>query len=286
MRVIKIYFILVTLFTATNDATPNTIPVSLNSSVELLNKLYYGQVEICEAAANFLKESAIKRSGVMVHGQEAQETHVWIPSQNDPRKAVSFSYLRYDIPTSKLYNPAGFIYDQFNSSVLDYYCLYPFDADTVNTDFHPSSSHGCGLSGTDYKENDFASCPKVSVATSDEFIQKYLKNREPQPQLRESCSFIADKKEGFEASINVQKETKSPYWNELIMSNWTEAEARTLPITAFFYIFGSDAGRRTALRFQADYCSMYKKFIPVVSLDFKKEADAFKGSLDDQQPCP
>ncbi|KAB2733435.1 hypothetical protein [Brucella intermedia] len=297
MNLFRVLIALLAISLTITSAKSDDIAQSLKNSLGILNALYFNRTADCKFI-DPITASQINCSGVIIHGKEFDEEHAWIPNQSNPRKAVSFSYLRYDIPTNQLYEPSGFIYNQFrnNTSVkLDYYCIYPFDAFSSMPTYHPASSHGCGFPDVQngnvehqQKDGSFASCPSVSIKTSDEFINKYVPGPVSVPFVPEACSFDANEYERFKASVEVQIKKASPYWNELITSIWTEEEAASIPITAFFYM-SDGKGRDDALGFQKDYCNMYKKFIPVVILDFTQRVPsqslAFTGKEEEQQSC-
>ncbi|MEL4071662.1 hypothetical protein WKW50_16075 [Ochrobactrum sp. GPK 3] len=288
MQIFRLFIVIISLYIVTSHANSDEISDKLEESVSKLDKLYYNNKD-CRLAVNLLRISPISCSGIIVHGKETPESHAWIPDINDPRNAVSFSYLRYDIPTTYLFSPSGYIYDQHDGSekaFLQYYCIYPFDSLSVIPSYHSAASHGCGFADIQNKAESFSSCPDVSITTADAFIKKYLPNGIGSPIVPQQCSFEPNKMDPFLTSIDVQIKTKSKYWNELITSIWTEEDAKNLPIIAFFYLFGQDDGRKSALEYQKDYCEMYGKFIPVVSLDLTKTASgAIRGDRAEQQAC-
>ncbi|MDH7788918.1 hypothetical protein QBD01_004966 [Ochrobactrum sp. 19YEA23] len=288
MKAFSFFIAILSFFMISMHANSDEISDKLEDSVVKIDNLYYNNKD-CRLAVNLLRISPILCSGIIVHGKEPPESHAWIPNINDPRNAVSFSYLRYDIPTTELYDPSGYIYDQQDQSekaFLQYYCIYPFDSFSAMPDSHSAASHGCGFADTQDKAKSFSSCPDVSITTADAFINKYVPDGVTAPFVPEQCSFEPNKMDPFLTSIDVQIKTKSIYWNELITSIWTEEDAKNLPIIAFFYLFGHDDGRKNALEYQKDYCEMYGKFIPVVSLDLTKTVSgAIRGDRAEQQPC-
>lgn len=279
-----------TLYTGIANAENNT--EAMYDTVIKLNKLYNSQAWGCVEFLN-LEEPGIQCSGVFIHGNETGQPQVWIPNPSDPRDSVSFSYLRSDIPTTKLYSASGFIYDQTNrddnKKLLMLYCFYPFDSVSIQNKLHPAQSHGCGLADKTYQSNnmgDFESCTSVAVNTADEWISKFLINGTPELLVPNGCSFSPNHQSGFLNTINVQIKTKSPYWNELITETWDEATAHKIPVIAFFYIEDDLKNQINAIYYQQDYCKMYNKFVPVVILNLDKNAsEAFSARKEDQQSC-
>ena len=289
----KVFSYIFFIISLHSNAYANNIEGDMNNAIQKLNDLYTSNPDACNIYANLIT-SPIDCSGVIIHGIEDGQVHAWVPDQTDARKAVSFSYLRSDIPTNLLFEGSGFVYDQTvrnnDATKLTFYCFYPFDAFSDLATEHPSNSHGCGLPDTVYASNnngEFASCPDAQVANADDFINKYLENGTPKAIITDECSFSANNAQSFASVLNVQKKTASPYWNELITSTWNEEQAKKLPIIAFFYLIGDSKGHNQALEHQRDYCNSYQIFMPVVKLDLsKKNADAFTGDIGDQQPCP
>ncbi|MBC8716773.1 hypothetical protein [Ochrobactrum sp. Marseille-Q0166] len=292
MRLILFIAMAASTIISINASTAKDIISELDIAVRKLNALYYNNTTSCLQASNN-GPSAVNCSGIFIHGIEYTQQHVWIPDQNDPRKAVSFSYLRSDIPTTNLYDGSGFIYDQSSptheNKKLRLYCFYPFDAFSAMDGFHPAASHGCGLPTTIYNDKtalDYASCPQALITTADQWIAEYLTDGKPSEFVPEGCSFSPNDATKFLQVIEVQTKTDSDTWNELITETWTEQQAESLPIIAFFYIKGDEKSEEIAKNYQTDYCNMYKKFLPVVSLDLsKRTSGAFGGNFKDQYPC-
>lgn len=264
----------------------------MNKAVDKLNELYNSQPSSCVIYLN-LEWPAFNCSGIFIHGMESGQKHIWIPDQADSRQAVSFSYLRSDIPTTQLYGSSGFIYDQtsrdINNKKLKLYCFYPFDADSVNTYYHPSATHGCGLKNTPFPSQlsgDFESCSSAGISTADQWIAKYAPFENPSYMIADSCSFSPNHIGSFLEALKVRVKKQSPYWTEIITEMWTEPEAEKLPIIAFFYLKGNDYAMQIAVSYQQDYCQMYGKFIPVVTLDLKTGSpNAFSATLAEQNAC-
>jgi len=307
MKIFQIILIVFSLNFSANSAlaSESTVHLSLEVAVIMLNKLYFNEIYYCDNEIIKKKNiSPVTCSGVMIHGKEVGETHAWIPDQEKPRRSVSFSYLRYDIPTTNIYigddGQSGYIYDQVgefnllkieNQTKLNYYCIYPYDGLSDVSEFRSAESHGCGYAEKINKDNleqeqSFDSCPSVSVYTSDDFINKFMSDGDSNLVAKTQCSFNANNYDSTIASIGVQMKKNSLWWNELITSIWTEEDAANLPIIAFFYVVGDEKGQQSALGYQKDYCAMYGKFVPVVIFDFsKRDSDAFTGKYDEQQPC-
>ncbi|GAA0598708.1 hypothetical protein [Paenochrobactrum glaciei] len=291
--IIRLFFITIfySIFFLNNSFAAN-IEQEMNKAVERLNELYNSHTSACVVYLN-LESPASDCSGIFIHGMEPGQTHIWIPDQSDPRKAVSFSYLRSDIPTNQLFSPNGFIYDQTSQDPkkkkLKLYCFYPFDAFSDNSETHPYTSHGCGLTNTPFPSQlsgDYESCSSASVTTADQWIQKYLPEQKPSFIVDDSCSFSPNQINSFLEVLKIQQETQSPYWNELITEMWSFSEAEHLPILAFFYQKGNEDGRVEAFFQQQDYCQNYKKFVPVVALDLNAgSSNAFSGNLSEQSAC-
>lgn len=291
--IIRLFFITIfySIFFLNNSFAAN-IEQEMNKAVERLNELYNSHPSACVVYLN-LESPASDCSGIFIHGMEPSQTHIWIPDQSDPRKAVSFSYLRSDIPTTQLYSPNGFIYDHTdqdpNKKKLKLYCFYPYDAYSVDTATHPSASHGCGFTNTPFPSQlsgDYESCSFASVKTADQWIKKYAPEDDPFFIIDNACSFSPNHIGSFLEVLKVQKEKNSPFWNELITEMWSYSEAEHLPILAFFYQKGKEDGRVEAFFQQQDYCQLYKKFIPIVEFDLNAgSANAFTGNLSEQSAC-
>jgi hypothetical protein len=213
-------------------------------------------------------------NGVMIRGTTSNPTyHVWNNSPASIAKGgVSFSYLRSDTDFNKLaygYNN-GFIFQTYfhaenNKLTPEVLCSFPIDAGTVNR-----ADAGCGaypgLAGS-------GPCHLKGVVTASQWWTAY--NAQSTSRHSWQCGFdVRDSRNqlsgpAFAASAGARAYMGDEGFqtqNELIVKVWSDNLGKTLPLEAFFYVYGLQGGLQTAQRNQRDLKATNGVLIPIISI--------------------
>lgn len=176
--------------------------------------------------------------------------HAWNPNRNsNPADAVSFSYLRKDVNTVKLFYPQGLLFASLGyavgpgAEIITPLCIYMADANTWSR-----SSQGCGA-GTDYP-SDSGPCQPMGINDLTT-LGNHFRRVPADPawrRLHHQCS-LAIQPDSFMLAIqgraNLIVGTENQYYgyNEIMLKAWPQNIPDRLPIDAIFYIpaFGAQA---------------------------------------------
>ncbi|MDH0747897.1 halovibrin HvnC [Pseudomonas sp. GD03842] len=213
-------------------------------------------------------------SGIMLRGTSSNPTyHVWNNSPSAIAKGgVSFVYLRADTDFNRMpfsYNN-GFIFETYfhadgklHPEVL---CSFPMDAWTDSRD-----KAGCGQY-PGYAGSDL--CHLKGITTAAQWWADY--NSHATNRNQSQCGF--DVQDGrntlagpaFMASVLARGTSylgNEGYGqnNELVVKVWSDNLGKTLPLEAFFYLYGT-AGLPVAQRNQRDLKQTDGVLIPIISV--------------------
>ncbi|OQR37906.1 hypothetical protein BWR59_02085 [Pseudomonas sp. Bc-h] len=215
-------------------------------------------------------------NGVMIRGTASNPTyHVWENSKESKEKGgVSFAYLRSDTDFRNLplNYTNGFIFKsykhaegKFRPEVL---CSFPVDAWTA---YRPSDG-GCG-EYPGYAGSGL--CHLNGVTTAAQWWSRY--NSHPSSRYAYQCGFdVRDARNelagpAFAASVEARRNYLGAEGyglnNELIIKAWADNLGGTLPLEAFFYVYGT-GGLTDARRNQTDLKNINGIVIPIISVRF------------------
>lgn len=219
-------------------------------------------------------------SGVLLRStRPSPKYHTWYHSPNSKTKGgVSFSYLRADIPTTRLAEDgrSGFtLYPllQRPKASLRYemLCAWPTDGDSWERD-----SRGCGDNRQTVEVE--TACHQQGVFTALDWIEQFRKSTD----YKRQCAFdiqrarVPERAEAFYQSLQVKKlyAKELPYpWNELIIGTWDEERSSNLPIQSFFHIEGQYGALQQAQADQLDWYRTNSTFIPVIRIRLPQTLD-------------
>lgn len=230
-------------------------------------------------------------SGVMIRGTSSNPNyHVWNNSPASIAKAgVSFSYLRADSTYNKLaYGYTnGYIFNAYyyaNTPLNpEIFCFFPIDAGTSQR-----SGNGCG-ERAGYAGS--GPCHLQDVTTAAQFWTHY--NAHSTDRRSYQCGFdVTDDRNSlagpaFAAGVGAMKLMGAESFNEqneVIVDAWEDNLGKTLPLEAFFYLYGSD-GKTVAQRNQQDLWITDGILIPIISIRLSRsagEATTFRYLPEDQ----
>ncbi|ORL67024.1 hypothetical protein B7H17_03355 [Pseudomonas putida] len=203
--------------------------------------------------------------------------HTWHHSPNTKAKdGLSFSYIRADIPTSRLAadGRSGFtLYPQLQrprgSSYYEVLCAWPTDGDTWTR-----NSNGCGdNSQTPQVEQ---ACHQKGIDTAEQWIAEFRRSGD----YKQQCAFdvryarIPGRADAFHQSLRAKQlfGKELPFqWNELILRAWDESTSARLPIQSFFHIEGMPGALQQAQTDQRDWYKTNGTFIPVIRIRLPSE---------------
>lgn len=233
--------------------------------VNELNERYYNTRMICDD-----NSSGYSCSGVMLR-VTSYDYEPWSYSPTDAQRgAVSFSFLREDIKSQRLYTHStalGIIFKpledgRFDNNIqyLTSYCQYPANAVSVDR-----TNHGCGFK-TVKNEEDFETCSSFNVYDYESWLAT---GNDPEDPLhnRGECSFSSYNPQDMEKSISIQNEITSDGNNEMLISTWNMNNVNSIPIEALFYWedkADSYFAKERAYYYQDILFNQYGKYIPVV----------------------
>lgn len=215
-------------------------------------------------------------SGIIIRGTTYSEAyHSWDPSPaSEESGGVSFSYLRQDANFYVRYNN-GYIFtsydhavDKLKPAVL---CGFPIDG---NTNSRPEA--GCGQFRNDLRS---APCQSLGVNTAAAWLANF-----DLVTLSGVCGFDLKQSLGAEATTAFDAMLKAKVvlappldnnyvLNELRLQVWPKGVGAQLPIEAFFYIFGSEKGRKDAQSDQLDFKAVTGISVPVIIVKPSRMAD-------------
>ncbi|UVK83736.1 hypothetical protein LOY46_03215 [Pseudomonas sichuanensis] len=243
------------------------------------------------------RQCADGRAPVYCNGVLARATqystafHAWNPNPNtNPKDAVSFSYMRADVKTVKLFYPQGLIFDRLGYTsgpglvAIEPLCIYMADANTWSR-----STQGCGP-GTDFP-TDSKPCASMDINTLDALGTHFRKvPADPTWQrLHHQCS-LAIQPASFMLAIDgrtqfiVGTENQFYGYNEIMLRAWAQNIPDSLPLDAIFYTSaGGTAALTQAKQIQQDLFRSSASLIkPVVRIDLSATGQAFSYRREDQ----
>jgi len=212
-------------------------------------------------------------SGILIRATTySPHYHAWHHSQNSKAKGgVSFSYLRADIPTTRLAADArsGFtLHPQYqrphNTRHYEVLCAWPTDGDTWTRDHN-----GCGDNSQTYPVEQ--ACHQQGVMTAEHWMTQFRRTRD----YKRQCAFdtrynnIPGRAENFHQSLRAKRlyGNELPFtWNEVIVRAWDESTSDRLPIQSFFHIDGMQGALEQARANQRDWHGTNGTFIPVIRI--------------------
>lgn len=215
-------------------------------------------------------------SGILARGTATHpDFHVWNNSPTSLLKGgVSFSYLRKDANYRQLplYYNNGYIFlpyryagEKVRPEIL---CSFAIDG---YTDRRPES--GCGATPGNASSN---SCEAVGVFTAAQWWTSYggtgLYQNQCGFNVRDARNELAGP--AFDASIKSREyfsDAQSVVQNELIINAWGDGLGGTLPLEAFFYLYGT-SGLQDAQRNQRDLKATDGVVIPIISVRLARTA--------------
>lgn len=218
-------------------------------------------------------------NGVMIRGTAiAPNYHVWNNSKASKDKGgVSFAYLRKDSNFRQMpfsYNN-GFIFQSYahvpaklHPEVL---CSYPIDGYTDGR-----AKSGCGAYPGFAQSQPCAEKGIVTLAQWRAHFQALTGSK-----FKGQCSFdVRDSRNtlagpAFDTSIKARQYlgADTVYQNEIIVKAWADNLGKTLPLEAFFYLYGT-TGKAVAQRNQRDLKQTDGILIPIISIRLARtEAD-------------
>ncbi|WP_297832335.1 DUF2599 domain-containing protein [Pseudomonas sp.] len=214
--------------------------------------------------------------------------------------STSFSWIRADFNTPKLYHAAGFILrtpaDDIAKGLIPFdigwECLYPYDASTsprhgfrgcdfINDDVQNPATQSNAVNRN--SANVYGSCGELNISNSIEWLNYASKNPIP------ICSFEAESPQGWDAMITLQNnfhpsrstpqgnawETRRAItpWNELLLKNKTVVDSDLAQfivphIDAVFYDISKPDGLATARNFQSKIQIDGYPIVPIVRVNF------------------
>ncbi|WP_297833811.1 DUF2599 domain-containing protein [Pseudomonas sp.] len=244
-----------------------------DQTVDLINKNYNERVYECKERASGLIRGHYYCSGVIVRSIDTGRFPPWDYSPSAVKLgSTSFSWIRSDIPTNKLYHPAGLIVrspeDAANNNlpILDqgWECIYTTDANTTRGILYPNAGKPRGWNGCDFEgdfnedknknsqtvdnDNDanaYGSCREIGVGSDDlkqNQAQLWLNRYNGDKQRTENqCSWNVEKSRDWNSMIDIRTSAafkNVTIWTEMLLKNTPGANdgSRLIPyIDAFFY---------------------------------------------------
>jgi len=212
-------------------------------------------------------------SGVLLRStRPSPHYHTWHHSQNSKDKGgVSFSYLRSDIPTTRLAadGRSGFtLYPLLQrpkgSLRYEMLCAWPTDGDTWERD-----TRGCGDNRQTTEVE--TACHEQGVFTAEDWMARFSESGD----YKRQCAFdirrarVPERADAFHQSLRAKQlyAQSMPYpWNEVVIGAWDEANAEKLPIQSFFHIEGEHGALQQAQADQRDWHKTNGAFIPVIRI--------------------
>ncbi|WP_342648854.1 DUF2599 domain-containing protein [Pseudomonas sp. REB1044] len=239
------------------------------------------------------RNPAVDCSGVMIRGTKRADAHkgerydVWNPSPASEKSGgVSVSWMRadkigYEDPglgytDGIIFTPRDYVGE--GQKKLDVYCAFPVDAWSDYRD-----SRGCGDNRTTRRTE--ASCQSAKLTNAQDWRQYFDKlheNKGGRHRRERQCSFdmngrldASARRDAFASFIKARQSiadtrTGREVQTELRLVSWKADEP--VPIAAFFY--SESRGLGAAQRNQQDYYAKTGNWVPVMRMDFPKDASA------------
>lgn len=212
-------------------------------------------------------------SGVIIRATKPSPAyHSWHHSPNTKAKGgLSFSYLRADIPTTRLAADArsGFtLFPQLqrpgSSMSYEVLCAWPTDGDTWTR-----NGNGCGDNSQTAQVEQ--ACHQQGILNAEQWIANFRRTGD----YKQQCAFdtrlarIPERADAFYQSLRAKRllGAELPFpWNEMIVRAWDEASSHRLPIQSFFHIEGMHGALEQAQADQRDWHKTYGGAIPIIRI--------------------
>ncbi len=285
--------------TSMEPALPNPAPITHGVQLqkpadilEAMNRNYNESQTNCREQGSGAARGHYYCSGVLVRTVDDGNFTPWSYSASAIRLgATSYSWIRQDINTNRLFHRAGFILRNKTEAITHglpgletgFICIYPFNASTSSNLNH----QGCGLRTlrSSFEQNNtrnnnsayaWGSCEAAGITTLAQWEQYYSQNGTRQ------CSWNIDNQTGWNAVISSMNNHNSTAHNEILLNNYNNGDAMPRYIAAFFYDVRIAGALADAQNFQRKLdANGYN--VPILRLDFTAaKANRFAYSASDQ----
>jgi len=242
-------------------------------------KYRYNSVKKCTSRGK--EKPAYQCNGILIRFVRPGLAYAWdMKALNKQKDSFSIAYLRRDqIFSSVLGSDSGFIvYPHLKTpkkkNSYKVFCSFPFDAATDGR-----TGHGCGKFPNDVLSNH---CDRLKIKSYNGW-KTYFNNIRNTGMARH-CAFDMTKKSAakyFDIALKAKRfiEKQVPGYafshNELKMHAWN-AKAKKIPIEAFFYLYGSAAGKHNAEKYQDQFFSRGGGKVPIVGIRLPTATKSFK----------
>jgi len=209
-----------------------------------LNQRYQDTTAVCADG-----KAALYCNGVLIRGTVPGPPPSWNPKPNAiADKGVSFSYLRQDLGSRRIYYAQGFIVRELN-----YPAAHPL---TLRCEY-------AGDAGTGAPDRCRADCSLKGIHTLDDYRRFY-----PNGTYARDCS-LGPGAQAFHLNNQVRfnQSWTASNWNELIITPWPLDMPLQLPLEAFFYNWEQPAGVAGAQYIQRNYAQVTGKFLAILLID-------------------
>ena len=246
-----------------------------NTVADELNNRYNNTSGVC-----INRTAAFHCNGALVRVTDT----VLSSEQERDRNAASFSYIRADTGSKRLYGNTryGIVLNSLpvhGVSVLTVRCSYVINA---GTDFRPDA---CGRTNNKQPGFDLAwsgPCVPQGVVDNKTWFDHYTKIQGVQSY---TCSFKPSADE-FALSIKARStlpESVRTGWNEVVTTAWDTSNLNHLPFQAFFYSNQAPENLEGARALMREFYSYTGTRLPIVRLDLNSPTAAvFSYSVEDQ----
>lgn len=195
-------------------------------------------------------------NGVLIRGTVSGPPPSWNPKDNAyADNGVSFSYLRHDLGSRRIFYAQGFIVRELN-----YPAAHPL---TLRCEY-------AGDAGTGPPDRCRADCSLKGIHTLADYQRHY-----PSGTYARDCS-LGPSAQAFHLNnqVRFKQNWTANNWNELIITPWPLDIPLQLPLEAFFYNWEQPAGLAGAQYIQRNYAQVTGKFLVIVLIDLTKPPGA------------
>lgn len=260
--------------------------------LEAMNRNYNETQTNCREAGSGEARGHYYCSGVLARTVDDGNFTPWSYSTSAIRLgATSYSWIRQDVQTNRLFHRAGFILRNKTEAIAHnlpgletgFICIYPFNASTASNLNH----NGCGLRSlnTSFAQREtrnnnsayaWGSCEAAGITTLAQWEQYYLQHNGNQ------CSWNIENQTGWNAVIASMNNHNSAAHNEIMLQNYNNGDAMPRYIAAFFYDVRITGALADAQNFQRKLDAAGYS-VPILRLDFTApKANRFAYSDSDQ----
>jgi len=175
-------------------------------------------------------------------------------------------------------------------NVYRVFCAFPIDADSDDR-----YDHGCGESNMDATDSS-SPCVEQNIKSFDDWKSHFwrISNSSHTNFIKRQCAFdmrktskIKDFTTAIEANKYIQSHSNKYAMRniQLRMRTWKENVVKKIPIEAFFYLVGSENGKRLAEEFQDElYAQSSGEIVPIVGIQFPTSRKEFHVTFHNRQP--